>query len=155
MIHNIQQRGKTAIVIEAAFGMCPQTVERSGAIPTVRRAIGLKIVNADIRSQVHVPSRLGRQRLDMATAALAFAIENFFAARGSRMIKASFWRRRSRQRELIEMQSRQLGRDLVIGIGYVPKSRLAATGNFAGSSSRGSKKLPLPCISRLATNAFQ
>src|SRR3954471_4284383 len=31
----------------------------------------------------------------------------------------------------------------------------AATGNFAASSRRSSVKLPCPCISRFATNAFQ
>ena len=89
VVHNIQQGGKAAIVIEAAFGMCPQAIERSSAVATVRRTVGLKIVHADIRSQMHVPSRLGHQRLDMAAAALAFAVENFLAARGCRMIKAS------------------------------------------------------------------
>src|SRR6476646_6943441 len=48
VINNIQQGGKAAIVVEAALGMCPQAVERRGAIAAVRRAAGLKIVNADI-----------------------------------------------------------------------------------------------------------
>src|SRR5690349_6989416 len=88
VVDNIQQGGKAAVVIETAFGMCPQAVQRSGAITVIRRAAGLKIVNADIGGQMHVPSRLSHQRLDMATAALAFAIEYCFAARSSRGIKA-------------------------------------------------------------------
>ena len=43
MINNVQQRGKAAVMIEAAFGMCPQAVERRGAVAAVRCAVGLKI----------------------------------------------------------------------------------------------------------------
>ena len=37
----------------------------------------------------------------------------------------------------------------------VAEAGRSSIGNFEVSSSRGSKKLPIPCISRLATNAFQ
>src|SRR5579871_2147580 len=87
VVHNIQQGGKASIVIEAAFGMCPQAVERRCAVAIVRRAACLKIVNADIGSQMHVPSRFSHQRLDMAAAALAFAVEHCLASRCCRAIK--------------------------------------------------------------------
>src|SRR6476660_549979 len=117
MIYNIQQGGKAAVVIEAALGMCPQAVERSSAIAVVRRAVGLKIVNADIRGEMHVPSRLGHQRLDMAASTLTFAIEYCLATRCCCAIEAASRRRRRRKGELIEMKSSQLGGDLVVGIG--------------------------------------
>jgi len=130
VIHNVQQGGKAAVVIKAAFGMCPQAVERSCAITVVRRTAGLKIVNTDIRSQMHVPSRLGHQRLNMAASTLTFAVEKFLTARGGRAIKTTLRRRWSRKRELIEMQSRELGRDLVIGIGYVSETIFGGNGEF-------------------------
>ena len=97
MIYDVKQSCKTAIVIKPAFGMCPKAVQRSGAIAPIWRAVGLKIVHADIRSQVHIPSRLSHQRLCMAAAALTFAIEHCLAACGSRAIETARGRRRRRK----------------------------------------------------------
>src|SRR5215471_4156077 len=94
MLHHIKQGGETAIMIETAFRMCPKTVERSGAIAAVRRAIGLKIVNANIRRQMHVPTRLGHQWRHMARAALCFAAEERAAPRSCRLVKTAGRRRR-------------------------------------------------------------
>src|SRR5689334_8730199 len=81
---------------------------------------------------MHVPSRLSHQRLDMAAGTLTFAVEDFFAACCSRAIKTTLGRRGRRKRELIEMKSRELGSDLVIGIGNVPKTILGSHGEFRG-----------------------
>src|SRR5437660_7992897 len=91
---------------------------------------------------MHVPSWLGHQRLRVTAAALPFAAEYFFAARGSRTIKTTLWRRRSRKGELIEMQSSQLGRDLVVGIGYVPETVLGGYGKFRSVVQSRIKEVP-------------
>ena len=97
MIYDVKQSRKTAIVIKPAFGVCPKAVQRCGAIAAIWRTVGLKIVNADIRRQMHVPSWLSHQRLGMATAALTFAVEHFLAACGGGAIKTArggAWRRK-------------------------------------------------------------
>src|SRR6202011_3496511 len=124
------QCGKAAIMIEAAPGMCPQAIQRRGAIAAVRRAAGLKIVNANVGRQMHVPSRLRHQRLHMAAAALSFTIEGRLAACGCRAIKAACRRCRRRERKLIEMERREFGRDLVVSVGDVPETVPGSYGKF-------------------------
>jgi hypothetical protein len=66
MIHNLAKRLKATIVIETSFCPDEESVQRSRSIPAIRRAIGLKIVYADLGAGMHWPARLSEQRGSMA-----------------------------------------------------------------------------------------
>ena len=127
-------------------------------VRVIRRTIGLEAVDADLRRLVEIPSGLGPQRLDVAVVALRLAAEELVAALGRRLVEIDAAARRGRrQRQLVKMQPGELRIRSSSGLmcGRSPNPFAAAIGNCAGLLSRGSKKRPLPCISRFATNAFQ
>src|SRR6187551_1322963 len=89
------QRRKAAIVIEAAFGVCPQAPQRSRTVTLVRRARSLEIVDAHFLGGMHVPAGLGEQRRYVAPAALRLgAEEGFTALRRRAVVAAARWSRR-------------------------------------------------------------
>ena len=57
--------------------------------------------------------------------------------------------------ELVEMQGGELGGDEIRLAAHVAEAVRRGDGELVASFSRGSKNVPLPCISRLATKAFQ
>jgi hypothetical protein len=48
VIHDIGQSCKATIMIEAAFYLGPQTVQRCGPVRVIRRTIRLEIIDTDI-----------------------------------------------------------------------------------------------------------
>src|SRR4029077_6211117 len=127
---NIQQRGKAAVVIKTAFGMCPQAVERRGTVAIVWRTAPPEVLDADIHSQVHIPSWLSHERRYMAAAAMGFAAEDLLAARSRRVIKAVCRRRGCRQGELVEMERRKLGGNLIVRVRDMPETVARCYGEF-------------------------
>jgi len=129
----------------------------------VRSAIGLEAVDANFVRSVQIPARVAPERLHMAVVALRLPAEELVATSGSRRIETARGRLRGRKRELIELQSLKLrSNQVVIGADMLPvrKPQISeAVGcrdwELPGSFSRGSQKRPFPCISRVATNAFQ
>ncbi len=75
MVHNVKQRGKASVVIEAAFGMSPEPVERGSAVSLIWGPIRLEIIDADFCRLMQVPSWLGKNWLSVAGAAFCFAIK--------------------------------------------------------------------------------
>src|SRR5262249_58309751 len=89
--------------------MGPQTLERCGPVPPVGSAIRLKIVDADFRRRMHIPTRVGENRLYVTRCAFRFTLEYRFSVldyRG-RVMRV----RRRGYRELIKIQSREFWRD--------------------------------------------
>lgn len=96
MVHHIQQRRETAIVIVATFvwRTHKDTVfahEDSRKIHrrvnAVRRAIGLKTIDADLRRRVQIPAGLSPQRLDVTVIAFCFATEQLVSTFSSGGVK--------------------------------------------------------------------
>ena len=63
-------------MIEAALLVCPESLQRRGSITFVGRALGLKIVDADLCGRVHVPTGLGEDRRHVTRRALRLAVEH-------------------------------------------------------------------------------
>jgi len=75
----VSQRRKSAIVIEAALLMCPETLQRRRSVSSIRGAIRLKIINADFSRCVHIPAGLREQRRDVTRGAFRFFVEYQFS----------------------------------------------------------------------------
>src|ERR1041385_1958638 len=75
VIDHVRQCGKTAVVIKAPLLMGPQALERRRPVPSVGRAIGLKVVDADFSRGMHIPTWFGENRRDMAGCAFRFSVE--------------------------------------------------------------------------------
>src|SRR5579859_1853167 len=109
VVHDVEQRRETAIMIEPAGAVKQPARERGRAIPVVRRAARLEVVDAHLLSRMQVPTGLGERRRHMAGGALALTVEDNLAARRGDRIERARWRRGRGQRELVEVQGRQLG----------------------------------------------
>src|SRR5690349_3339319 len=59
------QRRETTVVIEAPLGVSPESTQRGSAVPLIRRAIRLEVVDADLFAGMHVPAGLGEERRHM------------------------------------------------------------------------------------------
>jgi hypothetical protein len=59
--------------------MRPETRQRCRAIASLRRAVGLKIVDAEFSGFMRIPARFWIQGRHMALATFPFAIEDSFA----------------------------------------------------------------------------
>src|SRR3954449_4400440 len=105
---------ESTVVIEAALQPREQSTERRRAIALVRRALRLEVVDANLGRLVEVPARLGEQRLDVAARASRAAGEDLLACFGRAWIKAAGRRTRRIERELVELQRRQLRRDEIV-----------------------------------------
>lgn len=132
MLHHILQRCKAAIVIEAAFRVCPEARQRRGPVSMVRGTIGLERIDTDFFGRVEVPPRFRPQRLDMAGATLGLAAEERIATCGSRRIKTACRWARGGNGELIEMQGWEFGGDEIRLIAYMPKSLSRRDGKLSG-----------------------
>ena len=73
MIDNVEQRGESAVVIGAALDVRPHASMGRRSIPMVGRTIGLVAVDADLGRRMHVPTRVGPKRLDVAGIAVGLA----------------------------------------------------------------------------------
>ena len=62
VVYYVCKSGKPSVVIKPALLMRPQPLQRRGSVRLIGRAPGLKIVNANLRSLVHIPARLGEER---------------------------------------------------------------------------------------------
>src|SRR5262249_13068784 len=116
----VPQCGESAIVIETTSLMGPQTLEGCGPVAPVGSAIRLKIVDADFRRRMHIPTRVGENRRHVTRCAFRFTLEYRFSVldyRG-RVMRV----RRRGYRELIKMQSGEFWSDQIRIIAYVSKS---------------------------------
>src|SRR5215510_4854558 len=113
VLGNIPQRGKTAIMIKAAFLMSPKSCQRRGAKNVRGRAIRLKRIHPDLARRVEVIPRLREQWRDVAASALALGLEYSLPPPGRFRVEASYRRGRRRDGELIEVKGGQLRGDLV------------------------------------------
>src|SRR6516165_5121662 len=77
VVYNVEESCESPIVVEAALGMSPESIERRGSILPVGRAVGLKVVHAYFRPTMQIPAGLRVQGLHVTGAALAFAREDF------------------------------------------------------------------------------
>src|SRR5262249_21323169 len=85
-----------------------------GLVTVIRRAVGLEAVDLDVARRVRVPSGLGPERLVMAAIAIGLAAEEPGARLGRLGVEVDAGPRlQRRQRELIELERRQLGGHLI------------------------------------------
>src|SRR5262249_16571949 len=140
MFNYISQRREAAIVIEAAFLMRPETLQRRRSVSSIRRTIRLKIINADFSRVVHVPTRLREQRSDVTVLAFRITVEYQFP-----ILDGGRSRRRCRgwNGQLIKMESRKLRRDQI---------RLTSNVSEAGASRH--RELCRVLESRVIESAF-
>src|SRR5205823_14471295 len=82
VVDHVEQRGETAVVEEAALAVREESLQRRGAVLLVGRALRLELIDADLRSGMHVPAGLREQRLHVAVAAFRLAVEKVVAGRG-------------------------------------------------------------------------
>jgi hypothetical protein len=78
---------KAAIVIETSFCPNEKPLQRSRSIPAIRRAIGLKIVYANLGAGMHRPSWLSEQRGNVARRTFASTLEDLLAYLGKLVIE--------------------------------------------------------------------
>src|SRR5215475_5962073 len=111
-------------MIEAALGPGKEPLEWRGPIELlVGRATSLEVVDADLGGRVHGPSGLGVQRRDVTGRALGLALEQGLASGGRGGVERILRRLRRGNRELVEMERRQLGRDEIGGVAHVAQTR--------------------------------
>src|SRR4029450_6914292 len=138
-----------------SFGVREEATERRRAVPLVGRPIRLKVVDPNFARRVHVPARLGEDRRHMARRALCLSVEEELPALRSLRVETSRRRNRCGDGQLIEMGAGSLEVTRSGSFLTWPKPAFAATGDGEESFNRESRNVPLPCISRTATNAFQ
>src|SRR5688572_4756908 len=97
------KRRETPVMIETALGVRPKPTQRGSAVPSVRRTIGLEIVDADLSRRMEIPTGLSEQRRNVANCTLAIAVENVRTSCSTRSVKTSVRCFRSWDRQLIEM----------------------------------------------------
>ena len=85
----VEYRGETTIVIETALHVRPQSGQRCSPVHLIGRAARLEIINADLRSFMHIPAWFGECGLDVTRAALCLATEEVSAAPRSILIKTA------------------------------------------------------------------
>ena len=126
MVHHVQQRGKAAIVEEAAlmvFLRIPQRPQRRRPVPVIRRPVRLETVDPDFCGCVLVPARLGEERRHVAARAVRPTVEELLAAGRRGGVEGSRWAPRRRNGQLIEVKGCQLGSDPILRIPLVPQTR--------------------------------
>src|SRR5690554_6564083 len=95
MIDDISQCRKATIVIKAVFAVTPKAFEWCRTVSFVWATIGLKTINTDFFSSVHVPARLSEKWWHVAARAICALVENGFTALGCGRVKyPSRWSRR-------------------------------------------------------------
>src|SRR6266536_1304189 len=82
VVDHVGEGGEAPVVEEPALLVCPQALERRGAVAVVGRPVGLEAVDPALRGPVQVPAWLGEQRRDVAARALRLAVEQELAAGG-------------------------------------------------------------------------
>src|SRR6476646_5192205 len=75
VLHDRQQGGESAVVIEAAFLVRPDSLERSGPVAAVGGTVRLEIINPDFGAGVHRPAWLGVERRNVAGRAARLTVE--------------------------------------------------------------------------------
>lgn len=96
--HDLHERRVSAVVVEAALGARPESLERRRTVTAIGRAIGLEAVDADLLGLVHVPAGLREERRHVAARAIRLALEQRRAALRRGGIEAAG--RRGRRRPL-------------------------------------------------------
>lgn len=114
MVDYLGQRCKPAIMVEASLLMGEQSGKRRCPVNPIRRAVGLKTVDAHIRRRMRVSSGLGKQRRDVAPGALRLGVEEHFAAFRGEVERPLGWLRGG-DRQLVGMQRRQLWCNPIFG----------------------------------------
>src|SRR5215213_8578705 len=122
MLDYVAQRREAAVVIEAAFRVCPESLERSGSITLVWGALGLKVVDTDFLGRVHVPSWLSVDRWHVTGRTLCRTFEHSLTSCGSGGIKAAGRRRRRGDCELKELKRRKFRGDQIRITAHVTKT---------------------------------
>lgn len=80
VLDDVDQSGEPAVVIEPSLLVREESAQRRGPVHFSRRAIGLKIVDADVSALVQIHARLRPERLRMTAVALRFPAEELVAA---------------------------------------------------------------------------
>ena len=159
MVDDVAERREPTVVIEAALRVRPQaaraapcgSARRASGSPGSRRCRSRRPVcmfqPGSVNSRRHVAARALRLAVEQRLRRAAAAAASKLPAGGVG----------ARDRELVEVQRRRacgVIRSSVVRRRGRSRSR-PRPGTCVASSRRGSKKVPLPCISRFATNAFQ
>src|SRR5207247_4261317 len=108
VIDHIQQRRKATIVKEAALLVRPQSFQRRCAVPPVRTAIRLKIINAKLCCCMQVPPWFGVNRIHVTVVASRLPFKQLVASVCSGLVKAAGRRFRRGNRKLIKVKRRKL-----------------------------------------------
>ena len=152
---HVQQGGKPAVMVKTPFLMGPQAVQRGCPVPLIGRAMGLKIIDADLVGRVQIPTRLGPDGLDVAGGAPRLAAEEGLATGRRLRIEAPRRRRGRREGQLIQVQRRQFRGDQIGLVAHMPEAVAGGDGELDRIIQARIKNVPWPRISRLATKAFQ
>ena len=137
------ERREAAVVVEAALARVRVPERRRPVSPGGERLAGSRRCRSPPARRRFCPgSRVHRRHVAACAAAPLEDQPGRVALQPRRTIPR---RRRRRERQLVDVERRQLRRDQVRAISDVAEPA-AATGYFTGSSSRASRRLPLPCI---------
>src|SRR5436309_8234990 len=108
---HIRVGGKAAVVVEATLLPYEEPFERCRPVELlVGRAAGLEVVDPHLGGGVHGPAGLGEKRRHVTAGALRLAVEYGLAAARPRRVERACLGLGGGDRQLVEMQSRQLRR---------------------------------------------
>ena len=103
MLHDGEQRRETPVVIEPALLVAPESLQRRRAVPMVGRAVGLKIVDANLSPGVHRPAWFREERRHVARRTPPSTVENRLPVIGRTRIEGVGGRRRRWHGELVKL----------------------------------------------------
>ena len=66
VIHYVEQRGETPIMVKTASLVRPQPLQRGGAVLLVRCTVRLEVVNTQFLGGMHVPTGFSERRWNVA-----------------------------------------------------------------------------------------
>src|SRR5215211_5247867 len=92
MVDHIQQGGEASIMVETAFRVGPQVLERRGPVAMVRRPVCLEGIDADFFGRMQVPARFRVQGWNMAARTLCFPLKKRISTCSCLGIEASLRR---------------------------------------------------------------
>lgn len=113
VVDDVEQGRELAIVVEAPFRVRPEAAQRRGPVPVIRGAVRLEAVDPDLGRRMQVPAGVRPERLEVAGVALRLSREENVASGGRSRVEAPFRGSRGGNRELVELEGRQLSGDLV------------------------------------------
>ena len=111
MRDHVPQRRKAAVVVEAAFLMGPEAVQRRGPVAVIGGPVGPEVIDSDLGRRMQIPAGLAGDGLDMAPRTIGFACKECCPTRRGCLVETPGRRLGRRNRQLVKMKRRQFGAD--------------------------------------------